>query len=122
MKKFLHVILLLSSLLTYLNASFLFDKNYPICIEDYYIKGGKLYYLRSASDAWSSTKEDNVAGFIYAGYEWDADNGICKPKEWLILGMDVKDWNFLLGLVGLLIGVLIMYYTIELFMKVGGKR
>ena len=119
MKKIILSILLLSS---FLNASYLFDKNYPLCIEDYYVKGGSLYYLRSRDLSWKSTTEDNVAGFIYSGYEWDADNGICKPKDWLILGMDVKDFNFLMGLTGLLFGFVSMFFLIELFMRVGGKR
>jgi len=119
MKKIILSILLLSS---FLNASYLLDKNTPVCIENFYYKKSRLYYELSSTGKWYSTTEDHQASNIHFGYEYDKQTKQCNPKEWLILGMDVKDWNFLLGLAGLFMGVIIMFYTIELFMKVGGKR
>jgi len=119
MKKFIFIVLLLSS---FLNASYLYDKDYPLCIEDYYIKSGYVYYLRSSDDTWKSTSENNTVTFIYSGYEWDSDNEICKPQSWLILGMDVKDWHFLEALTGLLFGFAFMIFTIYLFMNVGKEK
>ena len=119
MKKIIISLLLLSS---FLNASFLFDKNTPVCIEDYYVKDGYLYYLKSSNNNWSSTSSNKLVQYIFAGYEWDADNEICKPKSWLILGMDVKDWHFLEALTGLLFGFAFMVFTIYLFMNVGKEK
>ena len=92
MKKIILLLLLLSS---FLPASYLYDKDYPVCIEDYYISGGAVKYLRSSDNTWASTTENNTVSFIYSGYKWDADNENCVPENWLILGMDVKDWHFL---------------------------
>ena len=119
MKKFIFIILLFESLLS---ASFLLDKSYPLCIEDFYVKSGSLYYLRSSDDTWASTTSDKLVKEIHVGYEWDTDNEICKPKSWLILGMDVKDWHFLEALIGLLFGFVFMFFSIYLFVTVGGKR
>ena len=80
MKKIIISLLLLSS---FLNASYLLDKDYPLCIEDYYIKGGSLYYLRSSDEVWKSSTENSIVEFIYSGYDWDSDNGICKPNHGL---------------------------------------
>ena len=119
MKKILFLFLLLSSLL---NASYLYDKNYPLCIEDFYVKGGSLYYLRSSDNVWSSTSEDNTVGFIYSGYDWDIDNSACVPTNWLILGMSVEDFYFLLALTGLLFGFVFMFFSIYIFINVGGRK
>jgi len=119
MKKIILSILLLSS---FLDASFLLDKNTPVCIENFYYKKSRLYYELSSTGKWSSTTEDHQASNIHFGYEYDKQTKQCNPKEWLILGMDVKDFNFLMGLIGLLFGFVSMFFLIELFMRVGGKR
>ncbi|UCN00053.1 hypothetical protein LCX93_11055 [Sulfurimonas sp. SWIR-19] len=118
MKKILFISFLLSSL----SASFLYDKDTPICIEDYYIKNSRVYFLKSSDGQWSSTRENNTIKDLHSGYTWDADNSICKPESWLILGMDVKDWHFLEALTGLLFGFTFMFFTIILFMQAGKEK
>jgi len=119
MKKSILLILLLSS---FLKASFLLDKNSPVCIEDFYYSGSRLYYQRSDNLSWKSTSEDHTSDHIRIGYLWDADDSICKPKPWLILGMNATDWHFLEALTGLLFGFTFMITTIYLFIGVGGKK
>ena len=116
------IIILLLLLLNISQASFLLDKNSPACIEDFYYKSSRIYYLDSKSGDWKSTSEDHTSDHIRVGYEWDADNEICKPKAWLILGMDVKDFHFLEALTGLLFGFVFLVGSIYLFVTVGGKR
>ena len=118
MKKLLFFIFLLSSLL---NASMLLDKSYPICIEDYYVKGGKLYYLKSSNNIWGSTSSDKLVKEIHYGYTWDANNKKCIPDPVTVLGMDYKDFNFLLGLVGVLFGFTVLWFSIISFVNVGRR-
>ncbi|WP_434656973.1 hypothetical protein [Sulfurimonas sp. NW9] len=115
-------ILIISFLLSSLSASFLYDKDYPVCIEDYYLKSGRIYYLRSSDSTWASTSENNTIKDLHSGYTWDSNNSICKPQSWLILGMDVKDWHFLEALTGLLFGFVFMFFTIILFMQAGKEK
>jgi len=119
MKKIILTLLLLSN---FLNAAYLYDKDSPLCIDDFYVKASKVYFLKSKTGNWSSTTENNTIKEIHPGYIYDADNNLCKPDKWLILGMDVKDYNYLMALIGAFIGFIFMFFTIELFMSVGGKK
>ncbi len=119
MKKILLLLLLLSN---FLNASMLLDKNTPVCIEDYYIKNGSLYYLKSENNNWVSTDTNKLVQYIYYGYSYNSDNGKCEPQQYNILGISPMQWNFLTALTGLLFGFVFMFFTIELFTKVGARR
>jgi len=119
MKKLLLLLLLLSS---FLNASFLYDKKTPVCIEDWYQDGKYIYYLQSSDNEWEHTSENYTINNIHSGYYWDSDDEYCKPQNWLILGMDVKDWHFLEALTGLLFGFVFMVFTIYLFISVGKEK
>ncbi|MBL1245058.1 MAG: hypothetical protein COA39_011870 [Sulfurimonas sp.] len=93
-----------------LNASILLDKAYPICIEDYYIAGGTLYYLRSVDNTWGSTTADKSVQEIYYGYDYNTSSGYCSPKSYNIdLGLSYFDFNFLMALSGVLFAALIFY-------------
>ena len=118
MKKFFIFFFLLSSLL---KASMLLDKSYPVCIEDFYIKGGALYYLRSNGNSWASTTSNNLVNQIHYGYTWDDANKKCVPDPVTVLGMDYKDFNFLLGLIGVLFGFTILWFSILSFVNLGRK-
>jgi hypothetical protein len=119
MKKMFLFLLLLSS---FLNASYLYDKDTPVCIEDFYVKKARVYFLKSSSGSWSSTTENNTIKNIYSGYKYDSDSKSCIPEKWLLLGMDVKDWHFLEALTGLLFGFSFMIFTIFLFINVGKEK
>jgi len=108
--------------LSFLNASMLFDKSYPICIEDYYVKGGSLYYLRSSDGKWSDTTSDKLVQYIYVGYTYDDDNGTCSPELPIINGMSYNDFQFLNGLYGLLFGFFMLVGISYIFIVVGGKK
>ena len=104
------------------NASFLMDKQTPVCIEDFYQNGNSIYFLQSSNNTWYSTTENYTVERIFSGYKYNPDNGNCEPEAFLLLGMDVKDFNFLLGLIGLIFGAVFMFFTTQIFMNVGGKR
>lgn len=104
------------------NASMLLDKQTPVCIEDFYQRGSSLVYLQSSNNSWYSTTENYAASNIIPGFNYDSDTGRCVPDPYLILGMDVKDFNFLLGLIGLIFGGVFMFFTTQIFMNIGGKR
>ncbi len=118
MKKIFLLFFLLSSLL---KASMLLDKAYPVCIEDFYIKGGTLYYLKSSNNSWGSTTSDKLVKEIHYGYTWDDANKMCVPDPVTIFGMDYKDFNFLLGLIGVLFGFTVLWFSILSFVNLGRK-
>ena len=103
-------------------ASILLDKSYPLCIEDYYYKGGNLYYLKSNTNKWASTSSNGLASKLHSGYVWDANNSICKPNDATILGLSIMQFNFLNALTGLFFGLIIFIVTIYLFVKVGTRK
>jgi len=103
-------------------SSYLLDKNTPICIEDFYYKSSRIYFQKSSNLKWSSTSEDHTSDHLRIGYVYDSTNKICKPDVNLILGMDIKDFNFLLGLIGVIFGSVFMFFTIQAFITVGGKK
>ena len=97
----------------------LLDKSYPVCIEDYYVQAGKLYYLKSSNNKWGSTSSDKLVKEIHAGYKFE--DGKCIPDPVTVLGMDYKDFNFLLGLVGVLFGFTVLWFSIISFVNVGRR-
>ena len=99
----------------------LLDKAYPVCIEDYYVKSGTLYYLLSYNNTWSSTTSDKLVKEIHHGYKWDADNNMCVPDPVTVLGMDYRDFNFLLGLIGVLFGFTVLWFSILSFVNLGRR-
>lgn len=117
--KYLTIILISIS---FLNASYLFDKDTPVCIEDYYYKNGRVYFQSSDTMKYSSTSENNIAGFIHSGYEYDSDNDMCVPLGLNEFGLTVEQFNFLLALIGLIFGAVFMFFTIQAFTSVGGKK
>ena len=119
--KYLKILLFLL-IFSNLSASYLLDKNSPLCIEDFYYKNSRIYFQKSSNLNWDSTREDHTATHIFQGYIYDSDNNICKPDVHLLLGMDVKDFNFLLGLIGLIVGGVFLFFTVDAFVKVGGKK
>lgn len=107
--------------LTFLNASMLYD-GIDYCIEDFYSKNGSFYYLRSDNNRWYSTTTDNQVVKIIPNFIYDANTQQCKPNAAYILGMQETEYNFLLGLIGLIFGAVFMFFTTQIFINVGGKR
>lgn len=116
--KYLITLLFLTKLL---NASMLLGAN-SYCIEDFYIKAGSFYYLRSDNSTWYSTTTDTWTATVMPNYVYDSATQRCNPNMSYILGMQVTEYNFLLGLVGLIFGAVFMFFTTQIFMNVGGKR
>jgi len=57
---------------------------------------------------------------IQDGFIYDPIDGSCilsNPS-----GMDSKQFNFLLCLIGVIIGAVFMFFTINAFVNVGGKK
>ena len=125
MKKIFLLLLLLSSFLQsdiIHNVSLLDTKNKCI-YNDYYNKGGKFYYRYLTSpDTQRSTTSKKYTSYIISGYKYDTEEKVCSPEDWLVLGMDVKDWHFLEALTGLLFGFIFMIFTIYLFVNVGREK
>jgi hypothetical protein len=103
------------------NVSLLDAKNKCI-YNNYYNSDGKFYYEYVDDNSTYSTSRDNYTATIFSGYQFDTNTSICSPENWLILGMDVKDWHFLEALTGLLFGFAFMIFTIYLFISVGKER
>ena len=120
--KHFKVLLLLITLSSVSNASFLLDRNNPLCIEDYYVAGNALHFQRSNNLNWISTGEDHSVGRIYNGYVYDSTTNSCEMGFALKNGMTYEQFNFLLGLIGVIIGGIFMYFSVKAFVAVGGKR
>lgn len=114
---------LISLLLTinFLNASMLLGAN-SYCIEDFYIKSGSFYYKRSDNNTWYSTTTDTWSTTIRPNYIYDSSTQQCNPNLSYILGMEETDFNFLLGLMGVIFGGAFLFFTTQIFINVGGKR
>ena len=106
-----------------------FRENVNRCIyNDYYYKYDsdagkhKFYYRYAGKTSFNSTTNTRNQRYLYDGFIYDTDTKECMPDDYLVLGMDLKDFNFLLGLMGVFFGFVFMLFTIELFMRVGGKK
>lgn len=102
-------------------ASMLLGAN-SYCIEDFYIKAGSFYYLRSDNNTWYSTTTDTWSATVKPNYIYDSSTKQCNPNMSYILGMQETEYNFLLGLMGLIFGAVFMFFTTQIFISVGGKR
>jgi len=104
------------------NVSLLSNKNKCI-FNDYYYKDGRFYYRYLTSpNTWRSTSSVKYANYIFSGYKYDTDLKKCYPDDYLILGLDIKQFRFLEALTGLLFGFVFMFFSIYIFTIVGGKR
>jgi len=102
--------------LNVLNASMLFDYWTPICIEDYYVKNGSLYYLVSSTNIWKSTGSNNQVKNIYYGYDFNATTLKCSPAPYKkALGLSYFDYHALLAFAGLIFSS-ILFYIITSFL------
>jgi len=100
----------------------LFDRSNPLCIEDFYILNNRIYYQSSSDNIWRNSGTNYQVQYIHPNYQYDSDTGRCNPNLSYILGMEETDFNFLLGLMGLIIGSTILYFIVGAFVTVGGKR
>ena len=119
--KYFKTLLFLIFLNVSVNASMLLDSN-SYCIEDFYVKAGSFYYLRSDNNTWYSTTTDNQVATIKPNFIYSASTQRCTPNAAFILGMQETEYNFLLGLVGLIFGAVFLFFTTQIFINVGGKR
>lgn len=119
--KYLKTLVFIIFLNVSLNASMLYD-GIDYCIEDFYSKAGSFYYLRSDNNTWYSTTTDNQVVKILPNFIYDSATQECRPNAAYILGMQETEYNFLLGLMGLIFGAVFMFFTTQIFINVGGKR
>ncbi|MDD2790039.1 MAG: hypothetical protein PHU40_05165 [Sulfurimonas sp.] len=119
--KFFKILLLLITFQSVSSASYLLDAN-SYCIEDYYSRLGSFYYLRSDNNTWYATTTDKYAQTVIPNYTFSSSDNSCRPDFSTKLGMTIEQFNFLLGLIGVIFGGVFMYFSIQAFMAVGGKR
>ena len=108
--------------INFLNASMILDKNSPVCIENFYYKNAYIYYQRSSNLSWYSTSEDHTSDHIKYNFVYDSDNDTCSPAGVNSLGLLPTQFNFLLALCGLIFGAVFLFFTVDAFVKVGGKK
>jgi len=93
-------------LFTFSNASILY-KNKNICIEDFYYKNGRFYYLKSSDGNWYSTWTDD--NNLEYGYFYNDEDNTCEYNQTLKeLNLTYFDYYFLMGISGILIGFVVM--------------
>jgi len=114
--------LLVLSTLT-LNASIYYGaKN--LCIDDYYINvtNEKFCFQTSNDGNWNCTSVKNQVETLIPNYIYDQDSGYCRPNTALYFGLEQTQFNFLMALSGLLVGLIILVSSVFLVFNVGGKR
>jgi len=117
------LLLFLSAFPLNVNASFLYSaKN--ICIEDYFTDADnkKFCYLISTTNSWNCITTKKQQQYIYPNYVFDNNTWYCKPNTALYYGLEQSQFNFLLALSGLLMGLIILLTSIYLVLNVGGKK
>lgn len=119
--KNLKILIILLFLSISLNASMLLDSQYR-CIESFYIKNGSFYYLRSDNNTWYSTTTKNYTNSVKPNFIYDVSTQQCNPNLSYILGMQETEYNFLLGIVGLIFGAVFMFFVVQNFIYVGGRK
>ncbi|MGE4419744.1 MAG: hypothetical protein AB7D38_07900 [Sulfurimonas sp.] len=107
--------------INFLNASMLLD-TYSTCIEDYYAKNNIAYVQLSSNGSWYALTDDGHFSTIIPNYTYDVETGRCNPDVSLKLGLTTIQFNFLLGVVGLIFGAVFMFFIIQIFTMVGGRR
>jgi hypothetical protein len=94
-----------------------------ICItNDYYLLNDRFYFYDLTDSAWYSTGGDDYIKTITPGWKFDTDTKICTLDDHNILGLTITDFNFLLALVGSFVGFTVLFFTIKIFISVGGGR
>lgn len=119
--KNLKILLLLISFLSVSNASMYSGKN-DFCIEDYYFKNGKFYYLKSRTGNWNSITSNGGGNKIVYDYIYDSEDDTCRPAGVNNLGLLPTQFNFLLALCGLIFGAVFLFFTVDAFVRVGGRK
>ena len=104
-----------------LSASMLLGAN-SYCIEKFYTKSGSFYYLRSDNNTWYTTPTDTFTATVMPNYIYDPSTQQCNPNLSYILGMQETEYSFLLGFIGLVFGAVFMFFVVQIFISVGGKR
>lgn len=116
--KYLITLLFLTKLL---NAS-MFYPAANICIEDFYTKYATLYYQKSDNMTWYVTNSTNQVQYILPNFTFNNVTMECRPNASYILGMQETEYNFLLGLMGVIIGGVFMFFLVNAFISVGRGR
>lgn len=109
--------------INFLNASMLLDSK-NICIDDFYYTTNQFHYLDSKTQSWFyfDSTNINLSKSIIPNFIYDSAMDKCSPNEAYILGMQYTEYNFLLGIVGLIFGAVFMFFTTQIFTTVGGRR
>lgn len=92
------------------------------CIEDFYIKNGSFYYQRTDNLNWYTTTSKTYTSSILPNFIYNDQTQECKPNKAYILGMQETEYSFLLGFIGLVFGAVFMFFTVQIFIAVGGKK
>lgn len=116
MKKIIFFLLLLNP---FLCADWLLNTSY-ICVTDFYVipSTGTLYYKRSDNNVTYSTTSKSLIDDLINGYEYNVSSNRCQPIAVNNpLRMDNKDFTFLMGLTGLLIGFSFLFGLFTIFSR-----
>ena len=107
--------------MNFLNASLIYsDKN--ICIEDFYVSNGSFYYLQSSDNGWYVTSSINQVQTIFPNYKFDVATQKCTSDTSYLLGLESTQYYFLMAFIGVIFGGVFMFFTIQIFTMVGGRR
>ena len=119
--KYFKILLLVITFSSVSNASMLYGaKN--ICIEYYYIAWHQVVYMESGWNDLQANADLGTVSTIQPNYIFDVNTRECRPDLSTYMGVNPLQFNFLLGLIGIIFGAVFMFFTVDAFIKVGGKR
>lgn len=108
MKKIIFSLLFLSS---FAFSDWLLNTNY-FCVSSYWFtpSTGTLTYIRSDTNATSSSTTKSLADDLIDGYQWNKTTLRCEPiPPNNNIGLRNMDYNYLMALLGLLIGFAFLF-------------
>ena len=113
----LKIILLISFLVSFASADYLYHAQ-NICIKSYYFQNQKLYFIVSSSGTLSFVNTSNLGDDIFPDYEYNATDNTCYKTPFNnSLKIENFQFNFMMGLTGLICGLLVAISSLMLLKR-----
>jgi hypothetical protein len=121
--KYFKILLLV---ITFSSVSNAYDLYRGKCIENYWWSGSNFYYYHKYKDTKNSSLiNEPLADFdltqLDTNHVYTIDYYSCK-RDVSYFGLSITQFNFLLAFIGIIFGGVFMFFTVQAFTTVGGKR
>ncbi len=117
----MRLLLLIIAFYTISPAAYLYQ-NRNLCVDDYYYTQSDrtLHFKRSDKDSYQTTT--NKEQIFIDGYDYNASNDICAPKQVLRdLQISNENYHFLIALIAVLTGFTFVFFAVYIVVEVAKK-